>query len=126
MRIKINELRNQVISILRAYPETRNSDITLMIKIWHSFYEDKLNGDSVKLQALYELPREDNIKRIRAKLQEEALERIKKGETDGNEQSFLPTDPKVAERRMIDRSIWEYVMGYRRVDNSNQSELFKN
>lgn len=56
----------------------------------------------------------------------EALERIKKGETDGNEQSFLPTDPKVAERRMIDRSIWEYVMGYRRVDNSNQSELFKN
>jgi hypothetical protein len=33
MRIKISELRNQVISILRAYPETRNSDITLMIKI---------------------------------------------------------------------------------------------
>lgn len=125
----INLLKNQVGEILRECPETRNSDITLMIKIWVRFYtpyifgEGSERGSSVRLKDLYELPREDNIKRIRAKFQEEALKRINDGKERGDEQFYLPTDPKVAKQRQINRAIWEKALAYFRKPTSQTEQL---
>jgi len=47
------------------------------------------------------LPSQDNLKRIRAKLQEEALNRIEKGTTIGDELYYLPTSVEVARKRQI-------------------------
>jgi hypothetical protein len=66
----------------------------------------------VKLKNLYELPREDNIKRIRAKLQEEALKRIEKGVIIGDELYYLPTITEVARKRQINAILWEKILGY--------------
>lgn len=70
--IKLNE---KVRRTLQNYPETRNSDILLTIQVWKTFYPDKLlTKDNInyyiKLESLFELPREDHIKRYRAKFQE--------------------------------------------------------
>jgi hypothetical protein len=52
------------------------------------------------------------VKRIRAKLSEEALERIEKGELKGDEHFYLPTDDKVARQRQINAALWEKSLGY--------------
>ena len=59
----------------------------------------------VRLDDLYDLPREDNVKRMRAKFQEEALKRLASGRTDGKESYYLTTDPKIAFHRQINREI---------------------
>ena len=122
---KIQELRDKVEKALRKYPETRNSDITLTIAIWKMFFPGKVFDNKVNLKDLYDLPREDNIKRIRAKLQEEALYRVKMGTTTGSESCFLPTNEKVAKARNIEKDLWEYSLGYsRKPINEDQKELF--
>ena len=108
----MKELKDQVEKALTKYPTTRNSDITLTIAVWKMFYKEYVNDNSINLKDLYDLPREDNIKRIRAKFQQDALERIKSGKTNGDEQCFLPTDPKVAERRNIFGDEWKKALGY--------------
>ena len=89
-------------NVLKNYPETRNSDITLMIKIWEVYYPSRVrkaqNGQlGVYLSDLYELPREDNIKRIRAHFQND-LNR------------YLPTDPAVVKQRRINEVKWREYM----------------
>lgn len=109
-------LKNQVIDLLKTKPECRNSDITLTIEIWKKYYPEKLfsNNEYVALKNLYELPREDNVKRIRAKLQEEALKRIENEVTIGDELYYLPTSVEVARKRLINAILWEKVLGYNR------------
>tara|TARA_R100001086_G_C11847959_1_gene260611 strand:- start:3982 stop:4347 length:366 start_codon:yes stop_codon:yes gene_type:complete len=68
------DLRQKVLECLRDDPETRNCDITLTIAIWKKFHSHhiktgKTGEEGVWLKDLYSLPREDNVKRHRALIQ---------------------------------------------------------
>jgi len=92
----LETLKSQVEAVLADEPETRNSDIGLLIAIWRKFYGIKM---AVNVSQLYELPREDNVKRIRAKFQNE-------------EGKYLPTELKIALKRGILEDKWRAFMGY--------------
>jgi len=109
-------LRKQVLYILENYPDTRNDDIDLTIKVWQHFppYNENTGQDIkihrsektkyyIALEDLHWLQREDHIKRIRADIQNK----------DG---LWLPTDPRVAEFRKKDgrgESLWKNRLGYK-------------
>lgn len=89
---------------LEKYPDTRNSDITLTIEIWKNFYAESVitarNGKlGLYIDDLFKLPREDNVKRIRAKIQ-------------NVEKKFLPTNPEVAKKRGWKINEWREYLGY--------------
>ena len=91
--------------ILRENPkyqniEARNSDIALLILIWQRWYgvSDLPNG-TVHVRRLLDLPREDNVKRVRAKIQNE-------------EHKYLPTNPDVLIKRGILEQYWSDALGY--------------
>lgn len=88
---------------LENYPETRNSDIKLTNKIWIEFYPEYVHTREgkycVDLVDLYELPKEDRVKRWRAKYQNE------KG-------IYLPDDPEVRRKREITEEKWRKYLGY--------------
>lgn len=100
----ILRLTEQVEQILKKYPETRNSDIDLTIKLWKIYYPNKIHYGTVKgipvirLKDLFELPREDNIKRIRAKIQNQEFR-------------YLPTYIEVVRRRRMDEDSWREALG---------------
>jgi hypothetical protein len=91
------KLKEQVKKTLIEIPETRNSDITLTIEIWKRFYG--VDG-IMKTEQLYDLPREDNVKRIRAKFCEKGLVWA------------YPTDWKIAKARGINENKWRQLLGY--------------
>ncbi len=97
---KIKTLRKQVEFILSVEPQSRNSDIDLTIRVWRRFYPKELaRADGrvyIRLQNLFNVPNQDNIKRVRAKLNAEGL--------------YLPTDPKVAAKRGINEKVWRESM----------------
>ena len=67
-------LKIMVTKTLEAVEQTRNDDIVLTTEIWKRYYPEYLRIDAlgnqfVYLRSLNLLPREDNVKRIRAKLQ---------------------------------------------------------
>ena len=100
----IKTLRGQVERILEDVPETRNSDVLLMIHLWKAFYPEHLKTDEqgysiIRLWDIQEMPREDNIKRVRAQIQNE-------------EARFLPTLPDVAKKRGILEDVWKKALGY--------------
>lgn len=101
---EIKKLKDKVEYCLREHPETRNSDIRLTHQIWATFHPRDLlrvNGQwMVSLKAMYELPREDNVKRVRAKFQNE-------------ENKYLPTDLDIALKRGILEDVWREAMGYK-------------
>lgn len=81
--------------------EPRNSDIALTIAIWQKWYSVGTNPDSViHIYRLFDLPREDNVKRVRAVLQ-------------NVESKYLPTSWEVAKKRGIEREKWEEALGYK-------------
>lgn len=81
--------------------QVRNSDIALTIIIWQRWYSVGTNEDSViHLYRLFDLPREDYIKRVRARFQ-------------NNEHKYLPTDPNVLAQRRIEQEYWEEALGYK-------------
>jgi hypothetical protein len=88
-------------------PKTRNSDIELTIEIWKRFYPNYIKDaggvEVVPLRALYELPREDNVKRLRAFIQN----------TEGR---LPPTTWEVAKQRGINKEIWESSIVLKKVD----------
>lgn len=97
-------LKSKVLFCLANYPETRNSDIELTTRIWKQYHSSKLRlglgGEVlVSLKDLFELPREDNVKRYRAKIQNE-------------ENRYLPTEEKIAKARKINIELWRKAMGY--------------
>ena len=97
-------LKEMVEHCLKTYPDTRNSDIKLTNQIWVVYYLDKIkimdDGYYVKLLDLYDLPREDNVKRIRATFQ-------------NDRGLYLPTDPKVLKQRRLLESQWREELGYK-------------
>ena len=98
------KLKSQVEYCLREIPETRNSDITLMIEIWKRYFPSKMKMGAtgemgVWLKDLYELPRDDNVKRIRAHFQNDL-------------NKYLPSDQKIVKQRRINENKWRVFMGY--------------
>lgn len=99
---KIKDLDKKVRYGLKHDEKSRNSDIRLTQFIWWTFYRDSLKEIDgvfyVSLGKLFDLPREDNIKRIRAKIQNE-------------EHQYLPTDPAVAKKRGWNEDKWREYLG---------------
>lgn len=99
----MTNLKTQVEQCLQKYPETRNSDIKLTNAIWYEYYRNKLKNDEqgnlvVRLCDLYDLPKEDNVKRWRAKFNSKGL--------------YLPTEKKIIQKRKIKEEIWRSKLGY--------------
>lgn len=96
-------LERQVRHILSTDEKSRNSDIRLTQMIWWHFYRSHMKQIDGKVYVnvadLFTLPREDNIKRIRAKIQNELKE-------------FLPTDASVAKKRGWQEDEWRSYLGY--------------
>lgn len=109
------KLKDMVETVLKDVEITRNSDITLTVEIWKRYYPSDVlttsrgEATGIFIEALYRLPREDNVKRIRAKIQNE-------------EKKYLPTDPEVRKKRKISEEAWYDYLGYAR-RNPNQTEL---
>lgn len=76
--------------------EARNSDIALTILIWQRWYSV---GEAIQVGRLFNLPREDNVKRIRAVFQ-------------NVEHKYLPTDPSILIKRGIEEAYWFDALGY--------------
>lgn len=55
--------------ILNNYPDTRNSDITLLLKYWEYFDSDIYDGSSISPRDLYRLTPQASITRARARIQ---------------------------------------------------------
>jgi hypothetical protein len=95
---KIKDLKNKVLFILEHYRESRDSDQWLTLKLWCVYYPSRIKEDEkgkkyVYLTDVLHLPREDNVKRIRAIIQNE-------------EKKFLPTSLEVAKQRKINEADW--------------------
>lgn len=90
-------LYNQVLKGLEEVEDNRNSDISLMIWIWRKYYNV---DDSVSVNQLYDLPTQENIKRYRAKIQ-------------NDEKKFLPTSWEVAKARKWKEQEWRHLLGYK-------------
>lgn len=105
----IKTLKQRVKAILQDFEDTRNSDITLTIRLWNTFYPDKICGmavgeqgqkiDFVALDDLFKLPREDNIKRCRAYWQ-------------NTHKLFPPTVWEIAKKRGMLKDEWRVALGY--------------
>lgn len=100
----IETLKQQVLKILEQYPKARDSDQWLTIKLWTVYYpsrihrRDDLEPAYVYLKDIMDLPREDNVKRVRAIIQ-------------NVENKFLPTTIEVARQRKINEEVWkEYIL----------------
>jgi hypothetical protein len=104
MPTKKGQLERQIVAVLKGDEQSRNSDIRLTQMIWYTFYRSHLkevDGEYyVRMKSMYDIPREDNIKRIRAKIQ-------------NVEHRYVPTDPKVALKRGFDNvTEWREYLGY--------------
>lgn len=98
----MKDLKDQVEYCLTKYPETRNSDIKLTICVWYTFenLETRFPVGSLKelTNLMLEMPHEDNIKRLRAKFNEEG--------------KYWPTNWEVAKARRINENEWKIKLGY--------------
>lgn len=96
-------LKKKVEYILTTEPETRNSDITLTIKLWKHYYPDYLIESKgkfyINVESLFEIAREDHIKRYRAEIQ-------------NVEKRYLPTDMKILIQRAKLSIEWQKELGY--------------
>lgn len=104
-------MKKQVESCLKRFPETRNSDIELTIKVWKEYFPQRIvtrqadGKDYVEVRSLFDLPREDNVKRIRAKFNEFG--------------HYLPTSWEVAKQRRISEGQWRaYIQRFPIEDSS--------
>lgn len=83
--------------MLKGNRPSRDSDVYLTLMIWNNFYSELVHkmGDKsyVFLDDIMRLPREDNVKRIRAHFQ-----------NDLNQ--YLPNSLEVAKQRRINEEVW--------------------
>lgn len=94
-----NELKAQIEYCLEHFPDTRDSDTTLTIQLWKKYYPQRVkqgkDGElGIYFKDLYDLPKMYNIKRIRAKIQNE-------------EGKWLPNSWEVAKQRKISAIQWK-------------------
>lgn len=94
--MRINFLEEKVRHVLEKYPDTRNDDVQLTFFIIHEYMPDQMQQIDgqwwVSTEALKRI-REDNVKRIRARIQNE-------------EHEFLPTVESVRNQRKIREEEW--------------------
>lgn len=99
----IDKLKEKVEIILKNVLRSREDDQYLTLCIWVKYYSDLLFKDEsgkycVRLEDTMKLPKEDNVKRIRAKFNEQGL--------------YLPTNPNVIKKRKILDKQWKKDLGY--------------
>lgn len=103
-------LEKHIKEVLATDTKSRNSDIRLTQMIWWRYHQDKVksfNGKAyIEFNDLFELPREDNIKRIRAKIQ-------------NVEKLYPPTDLAVARKRGWLEDEWRSYLGYKTREEIN-------
>lgn len=93
------KLRDKILRVLAEFPKSRDSDVWLTLKIWSLYYPSRIdrsdpNNSKVSMSDILNvLPREDIVKRIRAKIQNE-------------ENLYLPLSAKVRRRRKINEDKW--------------------
>lgn len=103
-------LKKQVEYILKNQAATRNSDIALTIAVWQRFFPQRIvkspksGREFILIKDLYDLPREDNVKRIRAGFNARG--------------KYWPTEAKIAKRRGIKEDEWREELGYPRRDET--------
>lgn len=95
---KLQNLKFEVEQILDMFPETRNNDQHLTMKLWVQKFPKAIEilpdgTQAVRLVDIMLLPREDNVKRVRAIIQNE-------------EHRYLPTLQSVRKKRQIAESVW--------------------
>ena len=100
------DLKSKVEYCLKNYPYTRDSDIALTIRIWKVFHKNFIKTNDkgtefIMVQHLYDLPREDGIKRIRAKIQNHKTKPM-----------YLPKDYFVRRKRKISEEVWRKSLRY--------------
>lgn len=66
---RVNTLRDKVAWILNQHSETRDSDISLLLKYWETFDSDIYNGEYIDPVDLFRLTRLTSISRERARIQ---------------------------------------------------------
>lgn len=95
--MKIRDLDKKVRAVLKTDERSRDSDVRLTQVVWYTYYKSHfkmVDGEwYINVNAMYDLPREDNIKRIRAKIQ-------------NVEKLYLPTDIDVAKKRGWNEQEW--------------------
>jgi hypothetical protein len=96
---KDGELYKKIISVLADTPHARNDDLYLTLCIWKRFtptrikYDEATKQYSVTFNDILILPREDHIKRIRARIQ-------------NKEKKYPPTSWLVAKQRKMAELEW--------------------
>jgi hypothetical protein len=89
----ITKLRDQVEYVLQRSEKAKNSDVYLWILIVRQFYSGVVRPDqSIFLKDMFELPNQDNVKRLRARFNAALL--------------YLPTSEEVRRKRGINEAIW--------------------
>lgn len=101
-----SSLKTKVAGILNLYPSSRNSDVTLAIKLWEVFQPDIYNASGISPKDLFKLERMQYIVRARAKIQNEyglflAEENIKKHRRKNEESMKDAVLQDVVQRRVI-------------------------
>ncbi len=83
---KIVKLQDQVAYVLNHYPDTRNSDRQLSIRVVETFYSKFIDAHGkLSLDSLHEIPKFYDMQRYRAKIQ--------------NEYGLFQADPQVRRQR---------------------------
>ena len=99
----IKKLKTKVYLMLEQYPKTRNSDTSLTNVIWLTYYKEYIkivDGEAyINIKDLYKLPTQDDIKRIRAEIQ-------------NKQYKFLPTSWEVAKQRKWQEQEYRKAFGY--------------
>lgn len=98
---RIEKLTEKVRACLEKHPDTRDDDVLLTYRIIETYRPDdvrqiEVDGSPVvfiRARAVFAV-REDQVKRIRAKIQNELGE-------------FLPTNPEVRRKRKISEEAWQ-------------------
>lgn len=94
---QILKLRKIIETELSRNEKSRNDDRYLTLSIWWRYYPEHFIvyecKHYIKADAVLSLPREDNIKRLRAKIQNE-------------EHKYLPTSAEVRKKRGISEEVW--------------------
>lgn len=89
------KIKDKVEHCLKYFPETANSDPQLTFRIIHEFHNSHIKLIDGKWWTSCEIQkdiREDHIKRIRAKFNEQGM--------------YLPTDEKVIKQRKLNEQVW--------------------
>jgi len=110
-RREYKKLKDKVYLVMLQQPNTRNSDTALMIGVWKEFYSKYISyfQTSISFENLCKVPTKDDIKRIRARIQNINKE-------------LLPTLWEVAKHRKWNEQEWKKALGYR-VEDPRQGVL---